>query len=830
MDGMVAAQEYKSPRTFIPNHPPRARGEHGRRIKHDLEAAIVAGIAATRDRNSEIMEGTPGYYLEIVSAAGVSIPDGFETKKDGTRVSAVQPTENGGERAAVFVDAKQANNLVAKVDEYLTVDTQKGKPRRSALIEPVDAIRPGMIETLWTDRRPLPGTGQSIWWEIWAWPEQVVAFLNVCRKLGVVVSDSHYHLEFPEITIVQVWADRTAIGSLLVHTSAVSELRCASDTPHVLVTMFDGEFDLLVDEIAERIQHHNSEGPAVCILDTGVNRAHPLLASALADGDCHTIDERWGAGDNDRHGHGTKMAGVALLGDLTPIAADRRRIDIRHRLESVKIFPPRGFDPNDPQSYGSITKSAVSLPEIATPERERVFCLAITNQDVSGERSTSWSAAIDQTCAGVTVAEDPVADPQKPGRLFFVSSGNIPDDADPSENGHLNQHPTEDPAQAWNAISVGGYTNLNQITEPDLQSHRPLANPGEPSPYSRASVDWRRGRTPIKPEIVLEAGNRAQNSNGTDIISGAESLSLLSTGHEVETKPFDAFWATSPATAEAARLGASIMAAHPEFWPETVRGLLIHSALWTEEMWRRLNATSVRRRVDLCARHFGYGVPNLDRALASASNDIAIVSQNTLHPFANRVITDPNTNARQSRKGFGDLHAYRLPLPVRKLEELENERVTLKLTLSYFIVPNPGKRAAVMPHRYRSYGLRFDLKRKGETERKWHERINKQAREDGETYETGDGDEGWVFGPTAVSAGSLHCDIWEGSAIELAARGLLAVYPVGGWWRDRKELIDRSIRYSLIVTLSAPGLDVDLYTEVQQRIAAQIGATIEVGV
>ena len=172
MDGLVAAQKYKSPRTFVPRHPPRARGEHGRQIKHDLEAAIAAGIAATRDRNPEIMEGTPGYYLEIESAAGVSIPGGFETQKDGTRVSAVQPMENGGERAAVFVDAKQANNLVAKVDEYLTVDTKKGKPSRSALIEPVDAIRPGTIETLWTDRRPLPGTGQSIWWEIWAWPEQ----------------------------------------------------------------------------------------------------------------------------------------------------------------------------------------------------------------------------------------------------------------------------------------------------------------------------------------------------------------------------------------------------------------------------------------------------------------------------------------------------------------------------------------------------------------------------------------------------------------------------------------------------------------------------------
>src|SRR3546814_8600898 len=64
------------------------------------------------------------------------------------------------------------------------------------------------------------------------------------------------------------------------------------------------------------------------------------------------------------------------------------------------------------------------------------------------------------------------------------------------------------------------------------------------------------------------------------------SLSLLSTGHDVNRLPLVAFQATSAAAAQAARMAARLSAAHPEYWPETVRGLLIHSAQWTEPMLR----------------------------------------------------------------------------------------------------------------------------------------------------------------------------------------------------------------------------------------------------
>jgi len=55
-------------------------------------------------------------------------------------------------------------------------------------------------------------------------------------------------------------------------------------------------------------------------------------------------------------------------------------------------------------------------------------------------------------------------------------------------------------------------------------------------------------------------------------------------------------------------------------------------------------------------------------------------------------------------------------------------------------------------------------------------------------------DDRWLLGSlTAFSAGSLHCDVWSGPAIELLGRDTLCIKPVNGWWRDRagKEYVNK---------------------------------------
>lgn len=90
---------------------------------------------------------------------------------------------------------------------------------------------------------------------------------------------------------------------------------------------------------------------------------------------------------------------------------------------------------------------------------------------------------------------------------------------------------------------------------------------------------------------------------------------------------------------------------------------------------------------------------------------------------------------------------------------------------------------------------------------------------------TSDADE-WYFGPDYRVSGSLHSDIWHGTAADLADRAAIAVYPVAGWWKELKarDRSERGARYALVVSIETPGQDVDIWTPVAQ----QIGIPIEI--
>ena len=88
-----------------------------------------------------------------------------------------------------------------------------------------------------------------------------------------------------------------------------------------------------------------------------------------------------------------------------------------------------------------------------------------------------------------------------------------------------------DPGQAWNALTVGGYTEKVQLDTAKYPGWQVIASEGDLAPCSCTSMDWVKN-WPIKPEIVMEAGNMAISPvDGTaDYIDDA--LQLLSTGHQ----------------------------------------------------------------------------------------------------------------------------------------------------------------------------------------------------------------------------------------------------------------------------------------------------------
>src|ERR1035438_757223 len=107
----------------------------------------------------------------------------------------------------------------------------------------------------------------------------------------------------------------------------------------------------------------------------------------------------------------------------------------------------------------------------------------------------------------------------------------------------------------------------------------------------------------------------------------------------------------------------------------------------------------------------------------------------------------------------------------------------MRVTLSYFIEPNPSARGTASKYHYPSHRLRFDVRRPLESTPDFIARINAAAAQDDEGEQVNPKDPAWCLGEKLRNRGSLHQDIWEGTAADLASRGFLAVYPALGWWR-----------------------------------------------
>ena len=68
-------------------------------------------------------------------------------------------------------------------------------------------------------------------------------------------------------------------------------------------------------------------------------------------------------------------------------------------------------------------------------------------------------------------------------RLLVVAAGNVDDNNAWAEYPQSNDTDgIHDPAQAWNAITVGAYTNLVRITESDANSYIPVCTRGRSEP------------------------------------------------------------------------------------------------------------------------------------------------------------------------------------------------------------------------------------------------------------------------------------------------------------------------------------------------------------
>ena len=815
--GITETEGYRSPqsggkRSHIPE---RNRAQHGESLQRQI-SGVRTEVDTTREaqRVTEIEEKGLGLQIEFESFSEVELAfESLAREHWGIELLNVRQRDDRT-LATVFVPDGKLDHFENLIRAYL--EEKRDRAGRlldnRKLINAIERIRAASLEALWTDSDeafPTPDEGQ-FWWEVWL-PVRgnrvatTTDFRGRAEAQGMRVAPGE--LVFPERTVLLAFASVDQMQRSMVTLNTIAELRRAKETADFFDSLRLDEQDEWLDELLTRIRYpvETDEAPYICLLDTGVNRGHRLLTPALAANDLHTVEPGWGTDDAD--GHGTQMAGLSLAGDLTSLLVGNHPVEINHRLESVKLLPQDGATGADPIHHGYLTTEAVARPEITAPFRSRVFGMAITARDNRDRgRPSAWSATLDSLAAD---ADGYGANP----RLLIVSAGNINNNVAwsnyPDSNDTDSVH---DPAQAWNALTIGAYTDLVRVTEPDASDYTPIASRGGLSPFSTTSLTWQ-PVWPLKPDIVLEGGNVVRDSRGdTYTIS---SLSLLTTHHLPANRFFTTANATSAATALASRLAAQVMAVYPDLWPETVRALLVHSAEWTDTMKQSfLPDNPSKNDYQLLLRRCGFGVPDLNRALWSIANSLTMVVQESLHPFQREARKQPTLR---------DMHLHSLPWPRDILESLGEEQVEMRVTLSYFIEPNPSQRGRSR-YRYESHGLRFDVKRPLESTEDFRSRVNAAARDEEERTRRGADDPQWLIGKQNRHRGSLHGDIWRGSAAELASRGNIAVYPALGWWKTRHglERYNQAARYALIVSIRAPESNVDLYTEVANQISASI--------
>ncbi len=728
---------------------------------------------ASRTAVSQLVKG--GVHVQFESAPGFELnTKSLEDRRNGIQLSNIRkiPTQNNsGEeitKATVFIPTGKQSIFLKKLESYAEEDTPTGKPKHKSLIQSIDNIRTALLESLWTDKGDLMPTGSTpCWCEIWLSSEKkdiVGKFRNTAALLGIEIKNRI--LQFPERSVLLGYATRDQLSQLMHESPDIAEFRRAKETPRFFLELENREQAEWGEDLTARLVTSNKRDVSVCVLDTGANNGHPLLKPLLALEDCQSVEPDWSAAD--KEGHGTLMCGLSAYGDLKEVLQSAGSVEIQHKLESVKILPDNNS--NSPDLYGDMTIQGISRAEVQSPTTKRISCMAVTATDNRDRgKPSSWSAAIDKVTSGYK-------DDSK--RLVIISGGNVVGQEEwnnyPESNLKSSIH---DPGQSWNALTVGAYTTKANISDPDLDEHNPVAQPDALSPFSSTSQSWE-PRWPIKPEIVLEGGNLLRAPDG--FIGDHEDLSLLSTNNQPQKSHFEMVNATSAATALAGRMAAQIQCVYPDAWPETIRGLMVHSATWTDKLKNQfrdsgnedeISKTEAGRLLRIC----GYGVPDRDKALSCLSSSLTLVSENEIQPYH-------KPGDSYSTK---DMHMHDIPWPKQELLRLGNTPVKLRITLSYFIEPGPGEVGWSDRYRYPSFGLRFDLNLSSETEKDFTKRLNKAAREqDYKRDKTGNGSHRWILGSKNRNVGSIHSDIWKGTAAEIATCNFIGVYPIIGWWRE----------------------------------------------
>lgn len=790
------------------NLPDRNRNEHANALLHSLSQIWDA---YAQEASLRVEKGLPvkdGEYLTFKSAENNNLKIESLDSSGAILLNVNTDKDTNQQIATVYIPENKKEKLTKKVENYRNED-KNGKPQNQELVEKIDVISRTSVENLWSSPIESLPRLEAVWCEIWLATEGlnietiIPNLKGVCALFDIEILESI--LKFPQRSILIIKANYAQLSELITSFGLIAEIRKTEELNSFWLNQNITENNDWIEEALNLVDFTKTNN-FISILDSGINNGHRLIEPILDEVNRLTVEPGWGV--NDSMGHGTSMAGIATYGNLNAILENKKPLEIHHQIESVKILHPNL--PNEQNKYPLITLEAVNRAIINNPNAKRIFCMAVTTDfQVDFGKPSAYSSVLDSIIFGEDINYK---------KIFLVSAGNVRGEHNwknyPVSNLNLS---VESPAQSWNAISIGAYT------EKILPDAATVANKFELSPFSTTSSSWD-SNWPIKPEVVFEGGNLIRLENGD--VEGHDDLEVLTTSRNSIRHHFTTLNATSAATAFAAYFLAKLRDSYPNAWEETLRALMIHSASWSEEMIAQFQIdTNKVGDVLRLLKIVGYGIPNLQKAIECKSNYLTFISEQIIKPY----------KLDEGEIKTNEIHYYEFPWPKEILESLGETNVTLRVTLSYFIEPNPGDRGYTTKYAYQSTALKFSLINSGEDFDNFKIRTNKKNQDnlkenlgvdklDSGEYDKNTGSSRWALGADTVFKGSIHSNYWNGSAVEIASCNKLAVFPLAsGWWKQLKkqEKHDSELRYSLIVSIETPENTTDIYTPIATQVAVE---------
>jgi hypothetical protein len=281
-----------------PYDGPADRQGHARALRDALTQAQAESEAARRATHISVHGAEPGLYVEFESPPGVDLKlESLEDRRRGIELVAFhRAQEPVVQFGTVFVPDGALRHFFERFQQYAEETTEKGEPRHKDMVDRIAALRKATLQALWTDTtEAYPAEAETIWWEVWLRRHdgrELERFLEFAEQVGLEIGDRR--LGFDDRIVILARGTATQLSASLDVLNDLAEVRKAKESSALFIDAAPEEQVDLVDGLKQRVTPAPNDAPAVCILDTGVTRAHPLLEDVIAPADAMAVDPAWG--------------------------------------------------------------------------------------------------------------------------------------------------------------------------------------------------------------------------------------------------------------------------------------------------------------------------------------------------------------------------------------------------------------------------------------------------------------------------------------------------------------------------------------------------------